>query len=122
EVACWIHARLCWYQAIDHDKLRASTALSYITRLSQVETQLREAYPRTNLQGLKDFDAVAAARPQHWLPILNQFNAWMDDEMETGRMLPKSAIRKAFTYTLNQCSALYRYTFIPLYRGRLPII
>ena len=109
EVACWIHARRYWYQAMDNDKLRANTALSYIARLSQIETQLREAYPRTNLQGLRDFDAVAAARQQHSLPILQQFKAWMDDEMETGRLLPKSEIRKAFNYTLNQWSALCRY-------------
>jgi transposase len=110
EVACWIHARRYWFQAIDNDKLRANTALSYIARLSQIETQLREAYPRTNLQGLRDFEAVAAARQQHSLPILQQFKAWMDHEMETGRTLPKSEIRKAFTYTLNQWSALCRYT------------
>jgi len=58
EVACWIHARRYWYQAIDNDKLRANTALSYIARLSQIEAQLREAYPRTSLQGLRDFEAV----------------------------------------------------------------
>jgi hypothetical protein len=110
EVACWIHARRYWYQAIDNDKLRANTALSYIARLSQIEAQLREAYPRTNLQGLRDFEAVADARQQHSVPILQQFKAWMDHEMETGRTLPKSEIRKAFTYTLNQWSALCRYT------------
>jgi hypothetical protein len=33
----------------------------------------------------------------------------MDREMETGRTLPKSEIRKAFTYTLNQWAALCRY-------------
>jgi len=110
EVACWIHARRYWHQAIENDRVRANTALSYIARLSQVETQLRETYPRTNLQGLRDFAAVAAARQQHSLPILHQFKAWMDRELETGRVLPKSAIRKAFTYTLNQWSALCRYT------------
>jgi hypothetical protein len=61
------------------------------------------------LQGLRAFDVVAAARQQHSLPILHQFKAWMDDEIETGRLLPKSEIRKAFTYTLNQWSALCRY-------------
>ena len=109
EVACWIHARRHWHQAIDNDKLRANTALSYIARLSQIETQLRDSYPPTNLPGLRDFAAVAAARQQHSLPILHQFKAWMDDEIETGRLLPKSEIRKAFTYTLNQWSALCRY-------------
>ena len=110
EVACWIHARRYWHQAIENDGVRANTALSFIARLSQVEGQLREAYPRTNLQGLRDFAAVAAARQQHSVPILNQFKAWMDRELESGRILPKSALRKAFTYTLNQWSALCRYT------------
>lgn len=110
EVACWIHARRYWHQAIDNDAVRANTALSFIARLSQVESQLRESYPRTNLQGQRDFDAVAAARQQHSVPILDQFKSWMDRELDTGRVLPKSAIRKAFTYTLNQWSALCRYT------------
>ncbi|EMI55331.1 IS66 family transposase [Rhodopirellula sallentina] len=110
EVACWIHARRYWHQAIDNDGVRANTALSFIARLSQIEGQLREAYPRTNLQGERDFALVAAARQQHSLPILHQFKSWMDRELETGRVLPKSAIRQAFTYTLNQWSALCRYT------------
>ena len=110
EVACWIHARRYWHQAIDNDAVRANTALSFIARLSQVESQLREAYPRLNLQGKRDFAAVAAARQQHSLPILAQFKSWMDRELETGRVLPKSAIRKAFTYTINQWSALCSYT------------
>ena len=110
EVACWIHARRYWHQAIDNDGVRANTALSFIARLSQIEGQLREAYPKTNLQGQRDFGAVAAARQQHSLPILKQFKSWMDRELETGRVLPKSAIRQAFTYTINQWSALCRYT------------
>lgn len=110
EVACWIHARRYWHQAMENDKLRANTALSYIARLSQIESQLRQAYPQTNLQGLRDFEAVAAARQRHSLPILQEFKAWLDNETESGRILPKSEIRKAFTYTLNQWSALCRYT------------
>ena len=110
EVACWIHARRSWHQAIDNDEVRANTALSFIARLSQIEGQQREAYPRMGLQGQRDFEAVAAARQQHSLSILNQFKSWMDRELETGRVLPKSAIRQAFTYTINQWSALCRYT------------
>ncbi|TWT56435.1 Transposase IS66 family protein [Allorhodopirellula solitaria] len=62
EVACWIHARRYWHQAIDNDEVLANTALSFIARLSQIEGQLRETYPRTSLQGQRDFEAVAAAR------------------------------------------------------------
>src|SRR5690606_9372291 len=51
EVACWIHARRYWHQARDNDPVRANTALSFIARLSQIEKQLREAYPAKNLGG-----------------------------------------------------------------------
>lgn len=110
EVACWIHARRYWHQAIDNDPLRANTALGFIARLSQIESQLREAFPRQNLQGERDFEAVASGRQEHAVPILAEFKAWLDGEREDQRILPKSPIRAAFTYTLNQWSALCRYT------------
>jgi hypothetical protein len=44
------------------------------------------------------------------VPILTEFKAWLDGESEDQRILPKSPIRAAFTYTLNQWTALCRYT------------
>lgn len=110
EVACWIHARRYWHQARDNDPLRANTALSYIARLAQIEKQLRESFPQENLPGRRDFAAVAAARQEHALPILQSFKTWLDREKNDQRILPKSPIRSAFTYTLNQWAALCRYT------------
>jgi transposase len=110
EVACWIHARRYWHQALDNDSVRANTALGFIARLSQIETELGKAYPAVNLRGERDFDAVARGRQQHAVPILDEFKTWLDEESSTGRLLPKSDIRKAFTYTLNQWEALTRYT------------
>ena len=110
EVACWIHARRCWHLARDNDPVRANTALGFIARLSQIEKQLRAAYPRKNLQGERDFASVASGRREHSVPILNEFKAWLDRESEDKRILPKSPIRAAFTYTLNQWDALNRYT------------
>ena len=110
EVACWIHARRYWHQAIDNDPVRANTALGFIARLSQIETQLLKAFPPKNLQGERDFVAVAAGRQQHAVPILVQFQAWLERESQDRRILPKSPIRAAFTYTLNQWDALCRYT------------
>lgn len=110
EVACWVHARRYWHQAQDNDPVRANTALSFIARLSQVEKQLRGAYPESNLQGERDFEAVARGRQEHAAPILEQFKAWLDREDSSERILPKSPIRAAFTYTLNQWDALVRYT------------
>jgi len=110
EVACWIHARRYWHQAIDNDPVRANTALGFIARLSQIETQLGKAFPAKNLQGERDFAAVATGRQQHAVPILAEFKAWLDHETQNQRILPKSPIRAAFTYTLNQWDALCRYT------------
>jgi hypothetical protein len=78
--------------------------------LSQVESQLRQAYPATDLQGTRDFASVARGRQEHSASILEEFKTWLDREMDTNRILPKSEIRKAFTYTLNQWDALCRYT------------
>jgi transposase len=110
EVACWVHARRYWHQAVDSDTLRANTALGFIARLSQIESQLRESYPAKNLAGERDFDAIAQARQKYSVPILAEFKGWMERELSTGRILPKSDIRSAFTYTLNQWPALCRYT------------
>ncbi len=110
EVACWIHARRYWHQAVDNDPVRANTALGFIARLSQIETELLTAFPAKNPQGERDFAAVRAARQEHSVPILAEFKTWLDRETVDPRILPKSPIRAAFTYTLNQWEALYRYT------------
>lgn len=110
EVACGIHARRYWHQARDNDPVRANTALGFIARLAQIEQQLREAYPCVNLQGERDFAAVAQGRQQYAVPILTEFKAWLDHQNEDARILPKSPIRAALTYTLNQWDALCRYT------------
>lgn len=110
EVACWIHARRYWYQALDNDPVRANMALGYIARLSQIESQLLDTFPYKNLQGERDFAAVAAARQEHAVPILAEFKAWLDREIEDRRILPKSPLRAALVYTQNQWEALCRYT------------
>jgi hypothetical protein len=93
------------------DERRASFEVrSLPLALSQLETQLRATYPELNLQGKRNFDSVARARQQYAVPILNEFKAWLDAENNSGRILPKSLIRIAFTYTLNQWKALNRYT------------
>jgi transposase len=109
EVACWVHARRYWHEALDYDHVRANTALGFIARLSQIESELDKAHPVINLQGERNFDAVAAGRQQHSLPILNRFSQWMDEELASRKILPKSIIAKAFTYTMNQWAALCRY-------------
>lgn len=110
EVACWVHTRRYWYDARDYDRTRAHVALGYIALLSQIESQLRASFPSITQQGERDFEAIARARQEHSRPILSEFKKWMDREVHGGRVLPKSLIKSAFTYTLNQWDALCRYT------------
>src|SRR5690606_11119086 len=85
-------------------------ALGFIARLSQIETELRSAFPALNLQGQRDFESVAAGRQEHAVPILAKFKAWLDAERDNRKIIPKSPLRAAFNYTLNQWDALCRYT------------
>ncbi|NQV28317.1 MAG: IS66 family transposase [Rhodopirellula sp.] len=100
EVACMAHARRYWWESIETDSRRAHEAISYIARLYALEAQFDQA----KLEG----DARRDARQQYAIPILNTFEAWLRKEQH--RVLPKSPIGKAFTYTLNQWAALCRYT------------
>ena len=97
EVACWAHARRKWYDARTTDPARAHHALALIQKLYRVERDCRKADPEERL----------AARQAHSLPILAEFKAWLDEQHE--KVLPKSPIGQAATYTANQWTALERY-------------
>lgn len=98
EVACWSHARRYWFDAIKTDPVRAHQTLGFIARLYEVE---RSAANVSHAQR-------QALRQSYALPILTQFKTWLDEQAP--RVLPKSPIGEAFTYTLNQWAALLRYT------------
>lgn len=95
----------------DHKKASQESAVAIFTsRLSQVESQLLRAYPYLNLQGERDFASVRAGRQEFSVPILLKYKSWLDQEIQDDRILPRSPIRAAFNYTLNQWDALCRYT------------
>lgn len=98
EVACWAHARRYWFDAIKTDPARAHQALGFIARLYEIERSCANCTPQQR----------HAARQTHALPILAQFKTRLDEQAP--RVLPKSPIGEAFTYTLNQWAALLRYT------------
>lgn len=100
EVACLAHCRRYWWEARTTDSRRAHEALAMIGRLYALE----ETYREQSVTG----DALTAARQSHAVPILDEFEAWLERERST--VLPKSPIGKAFTYTRNQWTALRRYT------------
>ena len=98
EVACWAHARRYWFDAIKTDPARAHQALGFIARLYEIERNCANGTPQQR----------HAARQTHALPILAQFQTWLDEQAP--HVLPKSPIGEAFTYTLNHWTALVRYT------------
>jgi transposase len=100
EVACLAHCRRYWWEARTSDSRRAHEALAMIGRLYALE----ETYREQHVTG----DALTAARQSRAVPILDEFEAWLEKERST--VLPKSPIGKALTYTRNQWTALRRYT------------
>jgi transposase len=100
EVACLAHCRRYWWEARTTDSRRAHEALAMIGCLYALEETFREQH----VTG----DTLRAARQSQAVPILDEFEAWLDQERST--VLPKSPIGKALTYTRNQWTALRRYT------------
>lgn len=98
EVACWAHMRRKFFEARDTD-VRADELLLMVAELYAVEKQARElnlsAQLRQELRQLKT------------APILTRIRTWLDARvLDT---LPKSPLRQAVRYALNQWQALMRF-------------
>jgi transposase len=98
EVACNAHARRKFYEARASDELRAHQALAYYRQLYEIERQAKEQPAEVRLRMRQDLA----------VPILEKFQVWLGAEYK--ELLPKSPMREAFTYALNQWPALCRYT------------
>ena len=106
---CWAHARREFERALDNDKARAETALLYIGELYKIERQAREQEMNA--------DQRKKLRLDKSLPVITAFGKWILKELESGSILPKSQIGKAFAYSLNRWEKLSVY----LYDGVLEI-
>jgi transposase len=100
EVACNAHARRKFYQARTSDAARSHQALAYYGQLYEIERRAKELE-------LED-ERRRQLRQELALPILEQFRRWL--ETERAEVLPKSPMGEAIGYTLNNWSALIRYT------------
>jgi hypothetical protein len=100
EVACNAHARRKFYEARGSDDLRAHQALAYYRQLYALERGARDA-------GLDDTGRLHMRR-DFSVPILDQFHAWLVEQRV--QVLPKSPMAEAMGYTLNNWTALKRYT------------
>jgi transposase len=110
EVACWAHARRKFHECRRLDAARMESALAWIGKLYGVEKDLRErcqgqwqSLPLDQRAG-----RIAAARQECSRPLLDGFHAWL--EAEAPKVLPKSDVRGAMDYALNNWAALRVYT------------
>jgi transposase len=98
-VGCWAHARRYFFDARLSDPARSHDALARIRALYAVGREAKEK----KLTGID----LAAYRLQHARPVLAVFADWLVEQRP--RVLPKSAIGEAMTYTSNQWPTLEVY-------------
>lgn len=99
-LACMAHARRYFEKALDNDTSRASYAMEQIQKLYAIERKIKER--SLNTQIIKRYRELYAK------PILEKLHTWMQQEYP--KVLPKSAIGKAFAYSLNLWGKLSGYT------------
>lgn len=100
ETGCWAHARRKFDQALETDPLRANQMLALIAELFVMEQKAKD-------DGL-DADEIKALRQQFSKPIIvNKIKPLLDEWQSS--VLPKSPLKKAITYALNQWKALNVY-------------
>jgi transposase len=98
EVACWAHARRKFFETRTSSPAEASLILEMIRRLYEVEDRARPL----------DDAARSALRQAEAVTILERLREQLD--RLSSKLLPKSGLAQAVTYTLNQWQALCRYT------------
>ncbi len=98
-MACMAHARRTYEKSLDNDPKLAQEALTIIQDLYKVEREAREAE--------LSYDEIKSLRQEKSVKILDQFEKFLIENKP--KVLPKSAIGKAFNYTLNLWPRLKRY-------------
>jgi len=104
------HARRKFHECRRLDAARMETALAWIGKLYAVEKGLRERC-QNEWQPLslhQRAERIARERQERSRPLLADFHAWL--EVESPKVLPKSDVRGAMDYALNNWSALCVYT------------
>jgi hypothetical protein len=89
-LGCMMHVRSKFHAALLGKDKRAAVALTHIAELYTIEAEGK----------LLDADGRGALRRARSLPILDAFDTWVD-EMHP-RLLPKSPLRVATQYAINQ--------------------
>ena len=91
-VGCMAHARRKYYKAQGQDSGRADFALHLIGQIYRIEREMKQ-------KGMPP-DQRYAYRKKHTQPLMNQWIGWVREEQN--KVLPKSLIGKAMSYTQTQ--------------------
>jgi len=106
---CMAHARRKFFEAKNTDPPRAEHALKLIQQLYQIERKSREKnYSETQRLALRQQKAV---------PILEELELWMKEQVENGQILPRSPLGQAIGYSTRRWKGLCAYA----YDGQLEI-
>ena len=99
-MVCWAHTRRKFVEAASLTKTptRAHSAVQRINALYRLERQWKSLSE----------DEKSVQRKEKAQPLLEEFYAWLKNQANA--LLPKSAQGKAFSYTLKNWDALYRYS------------
>lgn len=98
-ICCMAHARRKFEKALDNDKTRASHAMTQFQLLYAIERFAKNQELTT--------EEITDLRQTHAQPILNELHNWMLKEYP--KVLPKSGIGKAISYTTKLWKQLTRY-------------
>jgi len=97
---CMTHARRKFIEAFGNDKPRCEQALTLFQKLYDIERKAKEKQ--------LSYADIKALRQKEATPILEEINKWMLAEYP--KVLPASAIGKAFAYSLTRWKKLCIYT------------
>lgn len=98
-VFCWAHARRKFIEAEKYFSKEAAEALRYIRVLYRIEGLGKESPPK-----------LLRLRQRFSRRVLTLFKGWLDQQLSTPTLLPKSSLGTAITYTLARWEGLNRYT------------
>ena len=97
EVACWVHVRRKFDEAVSSRPNEATEILSRIAQLYMLEDRLSELKPEDR----------ARERQQHAKPVIDGIFTRLEELKPV--VTPSEPLMTAITYALNQREALYRY-------------
>lgn len=99
EVGCHAHARRKFFEARVSTPREAAFALAMYRKVYEIEARLRDATP----------EARRAARQAETKPLLDAFEAWLDEFAASPSFVPGTPLATAIVYARNQRVALRRF-------------